>query len=59
MKFTTPFLGCKAGEIYPTQFLEGAECPKELESAAIDVGAVVQEKQKSENKSTDAIKTGK
>jgi hypothetical protein len=40
MKFSKPFLGCKAGDVYPTQFLEGAECPSELLDAAMSVGAV-------------------
>ena len=59
MKFTKHFLGCRAGDVYPTQFLEGAECPPELVSAAIDVGAIVPTKQKSENKSSEAPKAGK
>jgi hypothetical protein len=40
MKFIEPFLGCKAGDVYPTQFLPGAECPPELEGAARAVGAI-------------------
>lgn len=33
-KFTKPFYGVKEGEIYPTQFEAGDECPSELEGAA-------------------------
>ena len=33
-KFTKPFYGVKAGEIYPTQFEPGDDCPPELEAAA-------------------------
>lgn len=40
MKFTKPFKGVKAGEIYPTEFKAGEEVPAELEAAAIDAGAV-------------------
>ena len=34
MKFTKPFLGVRDGEIYPTQFKPGDECPPELLDAA-------------------------
>lgn len=40
MKFIKPFYGCKAGEIYPTQFEAGDVCPPELEEAAIACGVV-------------------
>lgn len=40
MKFTKPFLGVKAGEVYPTEFKPGDECPPELQDAAKSVGAV-------------------
>ena len=40
MRFIKPFCGCKQGEIYPTRFEAGDECPPELESAAIDCGVV-------------------
>ena len=40
MKFIKPFKGCKQGDIYPTQFVEGDECPPELEAAAIETGSV-------------------
>lgn len=44
LKFIKPFKGCKQGDIYPTQFTEGEECPPELEDAAIDAGVVAAEK---------------
>lgn len=34
MKFSKPFYGVRAGEIYPVWFQPGDECPPELESAA-------------------------
>jgi len=42
MKFKAPFYGKKAGDIYPTRFQIGEECPPELEAAArsLDVLAV-------------------
>lgn len=40
MKFCKPFSGCKAGDVYPTAFAPGDECPPELEAAALSVGAV-------------------
>lgn len=40
MKFIQPFKGCKQGDLYPTQFAVGDECPPELEAAALEVGAV-------------------
>lgn len=44
MKFIKPFKGCKQGDLYPTQFVEGDECPQELEHAAVDAGVVAVEK---------------
>ncbi|MEM6617456.1 MAG: hypothetical protein AAF619_13095 [Pseudomonadota bacterium] len=35
MKFKAPFSGVKAGEIYPTEFTPGDDCPEELVDAAI------------------------
>jgi len=34
MKFIKEFKGCKQGDIYPTQFGPGDECPPELLEAA-------------------------
>jgi len=39
-KFTKAFCGCKAGDIYPTDFVPGDDCPAELEDAARSVGAL-------------------
>lgn len=44
MKLSKPFRGVPDGEIYPIQYEVGDECPKELESAAITVGAIEQPK---------------
>ena len=38
MKFMKEFYGVKNGEIYPTRFEIGDECPQELEDAAIASG---------------------
>lgn len=40
MKFSKEFRGVRAGEIYPTTFKPGDECPSELLDAAISEGAV-------------------
>ncbi len=34
MRLTKAFKGCRAGEVHPTQFKAGDECPPELEHAA-------------------------
>lgn len=34
MRLTRAFKGCRKGEVHPTQFQPGDECPKELEHAA-------------------------
>ena len=44
-KFSKPFSGCKSGEIYPTEFQQGDECPAELEDAARSCGALMPVKQ--------------
>ena len=45
MKFIKPFYGCRDGEIYPTNFEQGEDCPPELEAAAIELGAVEAKKE--------------
>lgn len=50
MKFTEPFYGVKAGEIYPTRFKIGDDCPPELVEAAKSVGAVGQTTKKAAKK---------
>ena len=40
MKFIKNFSGVRRGEIYPTEFEKGEDCPLELELAAMDCGAV-------------------
>lgn len=44
MKFIKPFKGVKSGDIYPTDFAKGDECPPELEGAALQCGAVAKPK---------------
>lgn len=40
MKFTAEFKGVRAGDVYPTEFKPGDECPPDLEDAAKACGAV-------------------
>lgn len=40
MKFIKPFRGVPAREIYPVEYQPGEECPEELLSAAVELGAV-------------------
>lgn len=40
MKLTAPLYGAKEGEVYPTWFAPGDECPPELEAAAREQGAL-------------------
>lgn len=42
MQFSKEFRGVLAGEIYPTTFKPGDECPPELLDAAISEGVVEQ-----------------
>ncbi|MDT3530231.1 hypothetical protein ROV86_19210 [Stenotrophomonas pavanii] len=39
-KLTKPFRGVRDGEIYPTDFAVGDECPSELEAGARALGAL-------------------
>ncbi len=39
-KLIKAFLGVLNGEIYPTQFEAGDECPPELEAGALELGAL-------------------
>ncbi|WP_447902699.1 hypothetical protein [Stenotrophomonas pavanii] len=39
-KLTKPFRGVRDGEIYPTDFAVGDECPTELEPGARALGAL-------------------
>ncbi|MEV8518666.1 hypothetical protein ABZR86_02600 [Dyella marensis] len=43
-KFSKAFKGVKDGDIYPTSFAKGADCPPELEEAAASVGALAADK---------------
>lgn len=42
-KLTRDFQGCRNGEVYPTQFAAGDECPPELEAAAVEVDALARD----------------
>lgn len=58
MEFIKPFYGCKTGDIYPTRFNVGDECPAELIDAAASVGAIASPKKgKSNGKSGDDSKS--
>jgi hypothetical protein len=43
--FAKSFEGVRDGEIYPTRFEKGDECPPELEAGALSLGALEVEKQ--------------
>lgn len=43
-KITKPFRGVRSGDIYPTQFHVGDECPPELEAGARASGALAEGK---------------
>ena len=43
-KLTKDFRGVIDGDIYPTDFKAGDECPKELEAGAKEVGALPADK---------------
>ena len=47
-KFAKEFKGVKDGKIYPTVFLPGDDCPKELEAAAAELKALEQASKKKE-----------
>ena len=49
-KLTKPFQGVKEGEIYPTEFAAGDECPPELQAAAESLGALEQPKKPAKGK---------
>lgn len=40
MKFSKPFLGVKSGDVYPTEYAPGDDCPPELEDAARACGVL-------------------
>lgn len=40
MKFSKSFYACLPGEVYPTRFAVGDECPKALEAAALRAKAL-------------------
>lgn len=44
MKFIKSFRGARRGEVFPTDFKAGEECPDELIAAAKALGAVEVEK---------------
>lgn len=44
MKFTKPFLAVKSGDVYPTAFEVGDDCPPELMESAVSCGVVSIEK---------------
>lgn len=43
MEFIIDFQGVKPGDIYPTYYIAGQECPPELEEMALEIGAVEQD----------------
>lgn len=51
MKFAKDWSGVKAGEIYPTDFKPGDECPEDLQESAAAMGALEEEKPSKNSKS--------
>lgn len=49
-KFSKAFRGARKGEIYPTDFAPGDECPPELERAAQACGVLEQAARPAETK---------
>lgn len=45
MKFSAPFLGVPAGEIYPVEYAAGDECPAEFEASAAALGVLEKEEE--------------
>jgi hypothetical protein len=43
MRLIMALKGCRLGEVHPTQFQPGDECPKELEHAAEELGILESE----------------
>ncbi|HDX0789757.1 TPA: hypothetical protein RNT04_001683 [Stenotrophomonas maltophilia] len=52
-KLTKPFRGVRDGEIYPTDFAVGDECPPELEAGARALGALSEGKSSAESESDE------
>lgn len=57
MKFAKFFYGCKAGDIYPTQFQVGDECPDELVGIAKKLGVLEAGKKSASNSTEKEAKT--
>lgn len=43
MEFIIDFQGVRPGDIYPTYYVAGQECPPELEEMALEIGAIEQD----------------
>jgi hypothetical protein len=54
MKLLKQLKGCRTGDIYPTTFSSGEECPVELEEAAISLGVVDVAKKKNPTRKKSA-----
>lgn len=48
MKFTKPFKGVPDGEVYPVDYEPGQDCPPELEAGAQAMGALGDDKSKTD-----------
>ncbi|WP_087686803.1 HeH/LEM domain-containing protein [Pandoraea sp. PE-S2R-1] len=55
-KLIAAFLGVLDGDIYPTQFEAGDECPPELEAGAQELGALGDESVSTEDMTAAQIK---
>lgn len=57
-KFSKPFLGCRDGDVYPTQFHAGDDCPPELLLAA-EASGVLAEQSKAINAAPENKRAGR
>jgi len=51
-KLSKAFKGVKDGDIYPTEFAKGEDCPPELEEGARSLGALSTDKQPADKQPT-------
>lgn len=54
MKFSKPFSGVVNGDVMPTDFGAGDDCPRELEAGARELGALRDKQTAAEAKAADA-----
>jgi len=53
MKFAKSFYACKPGEVYPTRFAPGDDCPREIEDKAKKAGVLETPKRRVKSDDSD------